>query len=240
MSQTENEPTQKMDYLHTIDVVVLRFNRMDKVIEVLLHKRPNEPYSEQWALPGIVLNGTQRDVSMIEGVKRLINSEKVGFAQAYIEQVGTVGDAFRDPRCWSSSTFYMAIVSDEVELSERQKFVTLESVLNRKTLMPFDHNNLVEQVAERLVSKSLYSSLPLLLLGAEFIEPEATKVYSVILGREVKKSSVIPRLAKLTDESYIQKTGAKKSGPGIAKASALMENLRPGEIYYFDRSFAYV
>jgi ADP-ribose pyrophosphatase YjhB (NUDIX family) len=240
MNQPDDNPTPKMDYLHTIDAVVLRYSRKDKVIEVLLHKRPNEPYAEQWALPGIVLNGTQRDVSMVEGVKRLINSEKVGFDQAYIEQVGTVGDAFRDPRCWSSSTFYMAVVSDEVTLTDRQKFVTLESVLTRKTLMPFDHNILVEQVAERLVSKSLYSSLPLLFLGSEFIEPEATKIYSVILGREVKKSSVIPRLAKLAEENHIRKTGEKKSGEGIAKASALMENLRPGEIYYFDRSFAYV
>lgn len=240
MSQTDNEPTQKMDYLHTIDVAVMRFNRKSREIELLLHRRPNEPYAEQWALPGIVLNGTQRDVSMAEGVKRLIGSDKVGFAQAYIEQVGTVGDAYRDPRCWSSSTFYLAIVSDEVTLSDRQKFVPLASVLSRATLMPFDHNDLVDQVAERLVSKSLYSSLPLLFLGNEFSAPEATAIYSVVLGREVLKTSIRQRLIKLTEEGYIKETGRKKSGEGVAKASSTMEALRAGEIFYFDRSFAYV
>lgn len=240
MSQTELEPTLKMDYLHTIDVAVLRFNRKSREIEVLLHKRPNDPYAEQWALPGIVLNGTQRDVSMAEGVKRLISSSKVGFAQAYIEQVGTVGDAFRDPRCWSSSTFYLAIVSDDVTLSDRQKFVPLASVLSRETLMPFDHNELVDQVSDRLVSKSLYTSLPLLFLGNEFSAPEATAIYSVVLGREVLKTSIRQRLIKLTEEGYIQDTGRKKSGEGVVKASSTMETLRPGEIYYFDRSFTYV
>lgn len=239
MTQPDKELTNKMDYLHTIDVAVLRFNRKAREIEILLHKRPNEPYAEQWALPGIVLNGTQRDVSMVEGVKRLIASPKVGFAQAYIEQVGTVGDAFRDPRCWSSSTFYLAIVSDDVELSERQKFVPLASVLSRETLMPFDHNHLVDQVSDRLTSKSLYSSLPLLFLGNEFSAPEATAIYSVVLGREVLKTSIRQRLIKLTEEGYIKETGRKKSSEGVAKASATMESLRAGEIFYFDRSFAY-
>lgn len=240
MNQNDNELANKMDYLHTIDVAVLRFNRKDRLIEIMLHKRPNEPYAEQWALPGIVLNGAQRDVSITEGVKRLISSPKVGFSQAYIEQVGTVGDAYRDPRCWSSSTFYLAIVSDDVVLSERQKFVTLNAVLNREVLLPFDHSDLVVQVADRLVSKSLYSSLPILFLGKEFSAPEATAIYSVVLGREVLKSSIRPRLVKLTEEGFIKDTGRKKSSEGVVKASATMENLRPGEIFYFDRSFAYV
>jgi len=238
MSPTDREPTMRMDYLHTIDVVVMRFNRKQREIEVLLHKRPSEPYADQWALPGLVLNGAERDVSMAEGVKRLIGSPKVGFAQAYIEQVGTVGDAFRDPRCWSSSTFYLAIVSDDTALSDRQRYVPLTSVLSRETLMPFDHNHLVDQVADRLVSKSLYSSLPLLFLGNEFSAPEATAIYSVVLGREVLKTSIRQRLIKLTEEGYIQETGRKKSGEGVVKASATMETLRAGEIFYFDRSFA--
>lgn len=240
MSQTDNESTQKMDYLHTIDVAVMRFNRKNREIEVLLHKRPNDPFADQWALPGIVLNGTQRDTSMEAGVKRLISSPKVGFAQAYIEQVGTVGDAFRDPRCWSSSTFYLAIVSDDVTLSDRQKFEPLNSVLRRETKMPFDHNDLMDQVAERLVSKSLYSSLPLLFLGNEFSAPEAKAIYSVVLGREVLKTSIRQRLIKLTEEGRIKETGRKKTSEGVVKASATMENLRPSEIFYFDRSFAYV
>lgn len=237
MSQTEHDTPPKMDYLHTIDLVVLRYCRKTLALEVLLHKRPNEPFAESWALPGLVLNGEVRDVSMDAGVKRLIESEKIGVKLGYIEQVGTVGNAFRDPRCWSSSTFYLAILDQEAHLNERQKFVPLQELLSRESLLPFDHNDLIDQTAERLYSKSLYSSLPLLFLGSEFSAPEATAIYSVALGRPVLKSSMRQRLIKLTEEGYIKETGRKKSGEGI-KAQATVENLKPGRIFYFDRSFA--
>ncbi|WP_122584298.1 NUDIX hydrolase [Pseudomonas viridiflava] len=237
MSQAEHDTPPKMDYLHTIDLVVLRYCRKAQALEVLLHKRPSEPFEESWALPGLVLNGEVRDVSMDAGVKRLIESEKIGVSLGYIEQVGTLGNAFRDPRCWSSSTFYLAILDQEAHLNERQKFVPLQALLSRESLLPFDHNDLIDQTAERLYSKSLYSSLPLLFLGNEFSAPEATAIYSVALGRPVLKSSMRQRLIKLTEEGYIKETGRKKSGEGI-KAQATVENLKPGRIFYFDRSFA--
>lgn len=237
MSQTDSPSPSKMDYLHTIDLVVLRYCRKTRTLEVLLHRRPGEPYAESWALPGLVLNGDVRDVSMDDGVKRLIESEKIGVTLGYIEQVGTVGNAFRDPRCWSSSTFYLAILDQDAVLNERQKFVPLQALLSRESLLPFDHNELVDQAAERLYSKSLYSSLPLLFLGNEFSAPEATTIYSVALSRPVLKSSMRQRLLKLTEEGFIRETGRKKSGEGI-KAQATVENLKPGRIFYFDRSFA--
>lgn len=237
MSQTELQPTPKMDYLHTIDVAVLFYCRKTQALQVLLHQRENEPYAGLWALPGLVLNGHTRDNTIDQGVQRLADSDKIGFALGYIEQIGTVGDEVRDPRCWSSSTFYMAILSEEVTLSERQKFVPLASVLSRETKLPFDHNELIDQVQERLYSKSLYTSLPLLFLGDEFSAPEATAIYSVVLGRPVIKTSIRQRLIKLTEEGFIQETGRKKSGEGI-KAQATVENLKPGKIFYFDRSFA--
>jgi ADP-ribose pyrophosphatase YjhB (NUDIX family) len=236
MSQTAAEATQKMDYLHTIDIAVLFFCRKSQSLQILLNQRENEPYAGLWALPGLVLNGHTRDNSINQGVQRLANSDKIGFSLDYIEQIGTVGDEARDPRCWSSSTFYLAILSEEVTLGAHQKFVPLASVLSRETKLPFDHNELVDQVNERLYSKSLYSSLPLLFLGDEFSAPEATAIYSVVLGRTVLKTSIRQRLIKLTEEGFIKETGRKKSGEGI-KAQATVENLKPGKIFYFDRSF---
>jgi ADP-ribose pyrophosphatase YjhB (NUDIX family) len=238
MSPTELDTHQKMDYLHTIDIAVLHFCRKSQELQVLLHQREREPYAERWALPGLVLNGRMRDASIDHGVKRLADDvNKIGFPLEYIEQIGTVGDDVRDPRCWSSSTFYLAILSEEVTLGERQKFVPLASILSRETKLPFDHNELIDQVNERLYSKSLYSSLPLLFLGNEFSAPEATTIYSVALGRPVMKTSIRQRLIKLTEEGFIQETGRKKSGEGI-KAQATVENIKPGTLFYFDRSFA--
>ncbi len=237
MPSTPPDPGKKMDYLHTIDLVVLHYCRKTQAIQVLLNRRQQAPFPDSWALPGLVLNGSVRDVTMDEGVQRLVASNKIGLPLDYIEQVATVGDAYRDPRCWSSSTIYLAILAEPPALSDEQKFVSLKSLESRETRLPFDHNELVDKVRERLYSKSLYTSLPLLFLGQEFSAPEATAVYSVVLERPVLKTSIRQRLLKLADEGFIAETGRKKSGEGI-KAQATVENLRPGKVFYFDRSFA--
>lgn len=96
---------ERSAYLHTVDLCVVRYCRDSQALEILLNKREAEPFAGHWALPGIVVNGATADLTLDDAVERLRASSKVGMALAYIEQVGTVGDAFRDPRCWSSSTF---------------------------------------------------------------------------------------------------------------------------------------
>ncbi len=92
-------------------------------------------------------------------------------------------------------------------------------------------------VKERLFSKSLYSSLPLMFLGDEFSAPQATTIFSLVLERPVLKTSIRQRLLKLTEAGYLRETGRKKQGEG-GRPQATVEMLRPGEIYLFDRSFA--
>ncbi len=107
-------------YLHTVDLCVLFYCRTSGELKLLLNKRDAEPFAGHWALPGVVVNGGVQDLSLKDAVERLRASDKVGLELAWSEQVGTVGDAFRDPRCWSSSTYYLAIVADEVTLAEHQ------------------------------------------------------------------------------------------------------------------------
>jgi len=161
----------------------------------------------------------------------------VGLELAWSEQVGTVGDAFRDPRCWSSSTYYLAIMADEAELGEHQAWFSLAGVADGRIKLPFDHNSIVASVQERLFSKSLYSSLPLMFLGDEFSAPEATMIFSLVLGRPVLKTSIRQRLLKLTEAGFLRETGRKKNGEG-GRPQATVTVLKPGEIYFFDRSFA--
>ncbi|BBP67972.1 hypothetical protein PHLH5_55130 [Pseudomonas sp. Cab53] len=52
-----NSTAPTRDYLHTIDLCVLRFNRQAQAIEILLNRREAEPFAGHWALPGIVVNG---------------------------------------------------------------------------------------------------------------------------------------------------------------------------------------
>eukprot|EP01132_Coremiostelium_polycephalum_P016423 gene16423-19743_t len=146
-------------YLHTVDLCVLFYCRASGELKILLNQRDAEPFAGHWALPGVVVNGGVQDLSLQDAVERL-------------RAMGTVGDAFRDPRCWSSSTYYLAIVADEVELGGHQKWCSVDAVATGGVKLPFDHNAIVAAVQERLFSKSLYSSLPLMFLGNEFSAPE--------------------------------------------------------------------
>ena len=114
---------------------------------------------------------------------------------------------------------------------------SLDAVADGRIKLPFDHNTIVAAVHERLLSKSLYSSLPLMFLGEEFSAPQATAIFSLVLARPVLKSSIRQRLLKLTEVGYLRETGRKKPGEG-GRPQATMENLKPGKIYFFDRSFA--
>jgi ADP-ribose pyrophosphatase YjhB (NUDIX family) len=224
-------------YLHTVDLCVLFYCRASGELKLLLNKREAEPFAGHWALPGVVVNGGVQDLSLQDAVERLRASDKVGFELAWSEQVGTVGDAFRDPRCWSSSTYYLAIVAQEVPLGAHQAWFALDAVADGGIKLPFDHNQIVASVQERLLSKSLYSSLPLMFLGEEFSAPEATMIFSVVLARPVLKTSIRQRLLKLTEAGHLRETGRKKHGEG-GRPQATVAVLKPGEVYFFDRSFA--
>ncbi|PTQ70454.1 NUDIX hydrolase [Pseudomonas sp. GV071] len=226
---------EKSAYLHTVDLCVLRYCRDAHELQILLIQRDAEPFAAHWALPGIVVNGSTVDLTLDDAVRRLRTS-KVGMDLAYIEQVGTVGDAFRDPRCWSSSTFYLAIVSDTATPSEHQRFFPLSEVASAAVKLPFDHNQLVSACQERLLSKSMYSSLPLMFLGTEFSAPEAVTIFSLVLGRPVLKTSMRQRLLKMSEAGYLEETGRKKQGEG-GRPQATLENLQPASLYLFDRSF---
>ncbi|PMV22373.1 MULTISPECIES: NUDIX hydrolase [unclassified Pseudomonas] len=224
-------------YLHTVDLCVLSYCRISGELKLLLNQRDAEPFAGHWALPGVVVNGGVQDLSLQAAVERLRASDKVGLDLAWSEQVGTVGDAFRDPRCWSSSTYYLAIVNEDVTLGEHQGWYSLTAVASGGIKLPFDHNSIVAAVQDRLFSKSLYSNLPLMFLGNEFSAPDATTIFSLVLARPVLKTSIRQRLLKLTEAGYLRETGRKKQGEG-GRPQATVENLKPGEIYFFDRSFA--
>jgi ADP-ribose pyrophosphatase YjhB (NUDIX family) len=224
-------------YLHTVDLCVLSYCRISGELKLLLNQRDAEPFAGHWALPGVVVNGGVQDLSLQAAVERLRASEKVGLDLAWSEQVGTVGDAFRDPRCWSSSTYYLAIVNEDVTLGDHQRWYSLTAVASGGIKLPFDHNSIVAAVQDRLFSKSLYSNLPLMFLGNEFSAPDATTIFSLVLARPVLKTSIRQRLLKLTEAGYLRETGRKKQGEG-GRPQATVENLKPGEIYFFDRSFA--
>ncbi|WP_454865981.1 NUDIX hydrolase [Pseudomonas umsongensis] len=234
MIDAEKCSTGEPNYRHTVDIVVFRYCRLKRVIEVLLRESDSQQGHINFALPGSPIDFNHERNTLKGVVDRLVNSDRIGFPLSHVEQLGTVGDAHRDSRCWSSSTFYLGVVADVPELKPNQRFLPIDLVLTRSTALLFDHKELIEKALGRLVSKSLYSSLPLLFLGDEFSTPVVIEVHTVLLGRKVLKSTIVKRMSTLLEVGFIRMSG-RKSDLYSTKASSTFVVQRSGAIFYFDR-----
>jgi 8-oxo-dGTP diphosphatase len=228
---------KKFDYLHTLDIGLIRFNSERKQIEIMVALREKEPFRGKWALPGVVINGDTEDQSILHALERLMASPKIGFHAKYHEQVGTTesNNSTRDPRCWSSSTFYFGIVEENTRLQPHQRFVSIDSIASGNEQLAFDHNILVAKIKERLVSKSAYSSLPILLLNEYFTVLDTVNVCEAITDEEISKIGQRKRCERLIQLGFIENTNQKtKAARGAPQT--LMRQVIGNEVHFFSRS----
>ncbi|MFJ4387392.1 NrtR DNA-binding winged helix domain-containing protein [Pseudomonas sp. NPDC089408] len=225
-----------VEVLASVDIVALRLAPGAQHLQVLLHRREREPHASQWALPGVIVNGRTADTSLEAAAERALR-EKTQVVPRYMEQVGTEGNAFRDPRGWSLSTYYLALLGPgQVVEGEQLAFFDLESVLARKVLLPFDHNLLVERARERLAAKTVYSSLPLYLLAEKFTVLDALGAVQACLGQAVNGTSLRKRLERLRELGWVRDTG-EKNQPKLGRPQQLYQYTPQGErAFMFDRS----
>jgi len=78
----------------------------EKSLQLLLIKRGEHPYLDQWALPGGFVSVNE---SIEEAAQRELKSE-ANIENLYMEQLFTWGDVGRDPRTRVISSSYMALV----------------------------------------------------------------------------------------------------------------------------------
>ncbi|MES2888013.1 MAG: NUDIX domain-containing protein [Pseudomonadota bacterium] len=182
----------------TVDVVI--FTVRDEALEVLLVQRPEvpgEPFPGAWALPGGFVDVAQ-DADLLACALRKLK-DKTGIASPYLEQLGSWGSATRDPRGWSATHAYFALIPvREVALVKGANaadvaWVPVDDVL-RQPELAFDHADILRTAVERLRSKVEYTSLPAFLLPEPFTLPQLQHMYEVVLGRPVDKSGFRTRM----------------------------------------------
>src|SRR5690349_19374437 len=100
----------------TVDFAI--FSVRDGELALLLVRRPDtqdEPFAGSWALPGEFID-VARDADLLACARRKLK-EKTGVESPYLVQLGSWGGRWRDPRGWSVTNVYFALMSsDEVEL----------------------------------------------------------------------------------------------------------------------------
>ena len=90
----------------TADIIVFRRNEGNEDIDLLLIKRKGHPFLGCWALPG----GFAERGETIEHTAARELEEETGISGLEVELVGIYSKPGRDPRGWTVSAAYMAVV----------------------------------------------------------------------------------------------------------------------------------
>jgi ADP-ribose pyrophosphatase YjhB (NUDIX family) len=194
-------------------VDIALFSIVEDSLRVLLVKRAHEPEVRRWALPGgIVKPGG--DASLEEAANRVMRS-KVSVDIPHLEQVRTFSGPDRDPRGWSVSVLFWALLPyDQITALVRDKVETLGWVdaSNPGHQMAFDHREQLTAALHVLRSRLGVSSpaLPLHLMPKSFTLTALQKTCQSILGREIDKAAFRRRLKGSPD--LVELTGEMQRG----------------------------
>ena len=234
---TENREISAIEKpLTTVDVVI--FTVRGSALQVLLVQRPDgpgEPFSNAWALPGGFVDVRQDDSLQACARRKLL--EKTGVSSPYLEQLGSWGSKTRDPRGWSATHAYFALLPFEaVQLVPKDGKTAQWHPVNALPPGPplaFDHADILQTALERLRNKVEYTSLPAFLLPEPFTLPQLQKMYEIVLGRTVDKSGFRTRALAA---GFLLESGALDVGsPRPAMGYRLKDR---GAAVYFPRTFS--
>lgn len=203
--------------LVTVDVVI--FMVLSRQLKVLLVQRPDgkeEPFPGRWALPGGFIN-IDKDKSLYDCAIRKLK-DKTGVKAPYLEQLGSWGDAGRDPRGWSATHAYFALILAPEDVEATQAKGAAESQWTNadeavRLRLAFDHSEILAAAISRLRNKVEYTSLPAFLLQEPFTLPELQHVYEVVLGRKMDKSAFRKRML---DGEFLREAGTVAGSFGRA------------------------
>ncbi|WP_144629905.1 NUDIX hydrolase [Bordetella genomosp. 13] len=175
----------------TVDVVLLTLR--EGALHVVLLERRADPYAGMPALPGGYIR-PREDATAWDAAARMLR-EKTGIVSPYLEQLATYSGERRDPRGWSLSVVYYALVPAEL-LPECGKGLSVAPVADLPDL-PFDHAEIVGLAVSRVRAKSQYSSLPVYLCGERMTLPQLQAVYEAVLGESINKVSFRRKVEEL-------------------------------------------
>lgn len=210
---------QAASILCTVDVVLLTLT--EGGLRVALLRRDRAPFAEGFGLPGGYVHA-QEDTDTQAAAARVLK-DKLGLQGLYLEQLQTFSGPSRDPRGWSVSVAYLALVNAQV-LAALQGTEVLLADVDQLWTLPFDHNEIVAAAVARVRNKSLYSSLPAYLCPPEFTLSQLQAVYERVLGEPLPKVSF---RRKVTELDMLEEVVRVESAPNPAHRPPQRYRLKP-------------
>lgn len=212
----------------TVDAVIFRIE--GGALEVLLHKRPNEPFKNWWALPG----GYNAEKETTTTALKRIVKQKAGVDiekdLSYIEQLYTFDTVDRDPRGHAVSVTYMGCGRD-VEARDAGSTVAFLQV-DTLPEIAYDHASIIAYARERLIAKLTYTNAVSAFLAPQFTLTQLQTAYEIIFGREFDKRNFRKKFLSL---GLIRETG--KSWREGAHRPAKLYEFNSNSLESLSRSF---
>ena len=219
----------------TVIVDIAIFSVDENGLRVLLVHRANEPQKGLWGLPGGFL---KPDVDAnLEAAARRVLIEKIGVDTPHLEEVCTFSGKDRDPRGWSISVLFFALLPrDQVPAVVKAKVDAVDWVdaRNHGLGMAFDHGTHLSRALDILKRKVERHALPLHLMPEHFTLTALQRTCEVILGHVLDKSvfrrRIKPELEKKPlEDRDLQEVGLKEKG-----------HQRPAKLYKAREGFAFL
>lgn len=214
--------------LFSVDPVI--FSLVNGVLSVLLVQRTAEPFAGKWGIPGGRVDKAACSTLLDAALGKL--KEKTGLTQSYLEQVCTEGGPDMDPRGWSASVVYMALVRHEdaeIDLSSPARWVPIQEAFNLD--LAFWHKSFIEASYNRLRDKVLYTDLPIDLMPPIFTLAALRKAYEAIIQQPLHRQSFAKRMQ---DAGILVDTGEKETGN--SRPAALYKRNDASKPYIFPRA----
>lgn len=192
----------------TVDAVI--FQLIDNALNVLLIRRPNEPFKNSWALPG---GYNPVGETTIDALTRIIK-EKTGITidtdLRYIEQLYTFDTIARDPRGHAVSVTYTGYGREIGSTAgDAIAFIPVSQLPD----LAYDHADIIKYAHDRLISKLSYTNAVFAFLPPTFTLAELQSAYEEIFGHELDKRNFRKKFLSLNlihETTEMKRTGAHR------------------------------
>ncbi|SFD51124.1 ADP-ribose pyrophosphatase YjhB, NUDIX family [Pseudoalteromonas denitrificans DSM 6059] len=179
--------------IFTVDSVL--FTVKDDALKVLMVKRANEPFIGNWGLPGGFVDVDSDTTTDGTALRKL--EEKTSVAPQYLEQLQVFSGNARDPRGFSVTLVYFALipaqeVSSHIDTVDDVQWIDIKNI--NSLSIAFDHKVIIDQAKERLQQKALYSMVPVYCLPEYFTVGQLKSVIETIIGKTIQRKSLIRRI----------------------------------------------
>lgn len=220
--ETEGRP------IVTVDVALFTL-LPEEGLAIVLGTRDRDPFAGRPALFGGFLRPGS-DGSATDAAHRLL-AEKAGLADVFVEQLMTFSGPDRDPRGWSVSIAYYALVPFG-RLAEAKPGLAVWPV-GRMPPLAFDHDRIAAAALARLGGKASYSTLPAFLLPKTFTLPELKAVYEAVLGTALNDSAF---RRKVMEMRILEEVPEKRGATAGVRRPAQLWRLAADRLVEFDRT----